>query len=109
MLRKQSAFIVSDRFMARARHSYAIRYHFAAGCEAEVRGNRVEARTPDGGRLAINFFARGADPRCSRTRIEGGWVSYCYGSRARAHVAVFEASGDGPVEVTTVIVDYCDE
>ncbi|MGH9753469.1 MAG: alginate lyase family protein [Blastocatellia bacterium] len=34
MLRKKSAFIVSDRFTARARHSYAIRYHFAAGCKA---------------------------------------------------------------------------
>jgi hypothetical protein len=109
MLRKQSAFIVSDRFMARARHSYAIRYHFAAGCEAEAHGNRVEARTPNGDGMAIIFFAKGAGLRDLKTRTEDGWVSSCYGQRARAPVAVFEASGDGPVEVTTVIVGYRDE
>ena len=104
MLRKQSAFIVSDRFAACARHSYAIRYHFAAGCEAEGYDNRVEARTPNGEILMINFFAKSPGLRGLKTRIEDGWVSTCYGQRARAPVAVFEASGDGPVEVTTVIV-----
>ncbi|MGH9940671.1 MAG: heparinase II/III family protein, partial [Blastocatellia bacterium] len=104
MLRNKSAFIVSDRFTARSRHSYAIRYHFAAGCEAEGRGNRVEARAPNGARLAINFFATGSDQCSLKTRIEDGWVSSCYGQRAKAPVAVFEASSDGPVEVITVIV-----
>jgi Heparinase II/III-like protein/Heparinase II/III N-terminus len=104
MLRKQSAFIVSDRFTAGAPHSYAIRYHFAAGCEAERHGNRVEGRAPNGERLAINFFAKGQGLRGVKTRIEDGWVSSCYGQRAKAPVAVFEASGGGPVEVMTVIV-----
>jgi hypothetical protein len=109
MLRKRPAFIVSDRFTARARHSYAIRYHFAAGCEAESHGNRVEGMAPSGERLAINFFAKGPGLRDLKTRIEDGWVSSCYGQRARAPVAVFEASGNGPVDVTTVIVGYRDE
>ncbi len=109
MLRTRPALIVSDSFTARARHNYAIRYHFAAGCEARNRGNHVEARAPNGDGLAINFFAKGASPLNSKTRIEDGWVSPCYGRRARAPVAVFEASGEGPVEVTTVIVSCSDE
>ena len=104
MLRKQSSFIVSDRFTAHARHNYAIRYHFAPGCEAIAYGNRVEARMPSGERLVINFFARSQDLCGLKTWIEDGWVSSCYGQRAEAPVAVFEASGSGPAEITTVIV-----
>ena len=62
MLRKQSALIVSDRFAARARHGYAIRYHFAPNCEAYGCDNRIEARTPNGESLVINFFAKGRGP-----------------------------------------------
>jgi uncharacterized heparinase superfamily protein len=104
MLRKRLAFIVSDRFTARGRHNYVIRFHFAAGCEAECRGDRVEARAPNGERLVINFFAKGEGMKSLKTSIEDGWVSYCYGQRAAAPVAVFEASGVGTTEITTVIV-----
>ena len=102
-LRKQAAFIVSDKFKARVRHDYAIRYHFAPGCELEVFDNRIEARQ-GGETLVINFFTSGMGMSRIRTRIEDGWVSTCYGQRAEAPVAIFEASGDGPVELTTVIL-----
>jgi hypothetical protein len=104
MLRKQAAFIVSDKFEARVRHDYAIRYHFAPGCEVEVFDNRIEARIRSGETLVINFFTSGMGVRRIRTRVEDGWVSTCYGQRAEAPVAIFEASGDGPVELTTVIL-----
>ncbi len=104
MLRKKSAFVVSDRFTARVRHNYAIRYHFAPGCEAVGYDNRVEARMPNGESLVISFFANSMGLSGLKTRIESGWVSSCYGQRAEAPVAVFEASGDGPAELTTVIV-----
>jgi len=104
MLRKRPALIVSDRFAARARHNYAIRYHFPPNCEAYARDNRVEARTPNGESLVINFFAKAAGLGGVKVWVEGGWVSSCYGRRAEAPVAVFEASGDGVAEITTVIV-----
>jgi len=104
ILRKQSALVVSDRFAASARHDYAIRYHFAPNCEAYARDNRIEARMPNGESMVINFFAKAAGPRGVKLWVEGGWVSFCYGQRAEAPVAVFEVSGDGMVEITTVIV-----
>jgi hypothetical protein len=104
MLRKQAAFIVSDKFKARVRHDYAIRYHFAPGCELDVFDNRIEARTTNGEALVINFFTSGMGLSRIRTRVEDGWVSTCYGQRAEAPVAVFEASGDGPIDLTTVIL-----
>ena len=104
MLRKRPALIVNDRFMAHVRHSYAIRYHFAPNCDADARDNRVEARMPNGESLVISFFAKGAGLSGVKARVEEGWVSSCYGQRAEAPVAVFEASSDGPTEITTVIV-----
>ena len=104
MLRQQAAFIVSDKFQARVRHDYAIRYHFAPGCEVEAFDNRIEARTPNGEALVINFFTSGLGLSRIRTRVEDGWVSTCYGQRVEAPVAIFEASGDGPIDLTTVIL-----
>jgi Heparinase II/III-like protein len=104
MLRKQAAFIVSDRFEAGARHTFTLRYHLAQGCEAAGFRNRIEARMSNGETLVINFFARGMGLGELRTRIEDGWVSTCYGQRAEAPTAVFEASGEGPIEMTTVIL-----
>ncbi|HKQ75638.1 MAG TPA: alginate lyase family protein [Blastocatellia bacterium] len=104
MLRKRPALIVSDRFMAHVRHSYTIRYHFAPNCDVNARDNRVEARMPNGESLVISFFAKGAGLSGVKAWVEGGWVSVCYGQRAEAPVAVFEASSDGPTEITTVIV-----
>ncbi len=103
MLRKQPAFIVSDNFRARARHTYTIRHHFAPGCTVAAFDQRIEAQMPNGDRLVINTFVKGAGLSGLDTRIENGWVSTCYGRRAEAPVAAFEASGDGPMEFTTVI------
>jgi len=58
---------------------------------------------PNGDRLVINTFVKGTGLSRLDTRIENGWVSTCYGQRTEAPVAVFEASGDGPMEFTTVI------
>ncbi len=104
MLRKQAAFIVTDTFTARMRHAYAIRYHLASGCEAAAFHNRIEARMPNGEALVINFFVKGMGLGGLRARIEDGWVSTCYGQRTEAPVVVFEASGDGPIEITSVVV-----
>jgi len=104
MLRKRPALIVEDRFTARARHNYAIRYHFAPGCQAAGFDNRIETRITNGETLVINAFVRGAGLSGLRTRIEDGWVSTCYGHRAAAPIAVFEASADGPILITTVIL-----
>jgi hypothetical protein len=103
MLRKQTAFIISDRFDANKRHDYAVRYHFTSGCEANAFDNRIEARMLNGETLIINFFATGSRLNGINIRVEDGWVSTCYGQRTEAPVAVFEVSGDGPVEITTVI------
>ncbi|MGH9838073.1 MAG: alginate lyase family protein [Blastocatellia bacterium] len=108
MLRKQSAFIVSDHFMARTRHTYTIRHHFAPGCTAAAFDRRIEAQMPNGDRLVINTFVKGVGLSRLDTRIENGWVSTCYGRRTEAPVAVFEASGDGPLEFTTVIAPAFD-
>src|SRR5262249_20911034 len=50
--------IVRDRFTAKKRHRYAIRYHFAPGCVAtattgDANGGRVEARHGAGATLTI--------------------------------------------------------
>ena len=104
MPRWQAVVIVSDRFTAHARHDYAIRYHLAPGCEVDVFDNRIEARRPNGETLVMNFFASGMGLSRIRARVEAGWVSTCYGQRAEAPVAVFEASGDGTIDLTTVIL-----
>ncbi len=104
MMRQRAAFIVSDRFTASIRHAYTLRYHLTQGCEAAALGNRVEARMSSGEMLVINFFVRGLGLSGLRVRIEDGWVSTCYGQRTVAPVAVFEASGEGQIEMTTVIL-----
>jgi hypothetical protein len=104
MLRQPSAFIVSDHFQARGRHVYTLRYHLAPDCEAADFGHRIEARRPNGEGLVINCFVGGSGLSQLRARTESGWVSTCYGQRAAAPVAVFEVSGNGPVELTTVMV-----
>src|SRR5262245_21695990 len=106
MLRKQSAFIVSDNFAALAGHDYAVRYHFAPNCVVYARDNRVEARKPNGESLVINFLAKGRGLSGMKARVEAGWVSTCYGQRDEAPVAVFEASVVGAAEITTVIVGF---
>ncbi|MFN0085099.1 MAG: alginate lyase family protein [Blastocatellia bacterium] len=106
MLRKRAAVIVSDRFAAEAPHQYAVYFHFAPGCEAIAIGNRVEARSPDGGNLVINIFSDGKGAAGGRTRIDTGWVSTCYGRRVEAPVAVFEASSNGPADITAVITGH---
>ncbi len=112
MLRQQAAFVVRDKFHARVRHAYAVRYHFAPDCEAETStsgdksSRRIEARKPDGQTLILNFFVTGMGLARIGARVEEGWVSTCYGQRTAAPIGIFEASGDGPVEIMTVIVGH---
>ena len=104
MLRRQALFIITDKFTSNARHNFEIRYHFVPDCDVNAYDNRIEAQKPSGESLVINFFVKGMGLSDLQTRIEDGWVSTCYGQRSEAPVAVFEASGDGPMEFTTVIL-----
>ena len=94
-----SYLIVWDRFRAREKHRYTLRYHFPADCSAEANGNEVTATSSDGDRLKIAVNGS-ATPSA---RIEMGWVSEAYGARRPAPVAVFEAVGLGKQEFLTFI------
>ncbi|QQS47192.1 MAG: alginate lyase family protein [Acidobacteriota bacterium] len=100
--RDRHAVILHDRFEALEAHTYALRFHFAPGCEAAARDGFVEARMSNGETLLIHLFPHGGTE--IRTGIEDGWVSICYGQRTQAPVAVFTASGRGVTEMTTVIL-----
>jgi hypothetical protein len=101
-----------DRFTAKKHHRYAIRYHFAPGCEAAVvtsdsGGCCVEARHSSGATLTISVIRQtepGSEIAASVIpRVIQGWVSTCYAQCAPAPVAVFEAEGIGPQEFLTLI------
>jgi hypothetical protein len=92
--------VVRDKFSASGRHSYELRYHFAAGCSAIADRNFVKATDQTGRGLAITTFPGGD----LKARIEDGWVSRCYGQREPAPVAVFEANGHGPQSFVSFIV-----
>ncbi len=90
--------VVRDRFNARARHRYALRYHFASGCSALACGNTVRASAA-GRAIGVSVFAE--DDLTSS--IEEGWISRCYGKRELAPVALFETDAVGPQEFVTII------
>ena len=94
-----SCLIVKDRFRANDQHSYALRYHFPAGCSAEADGNQVIATSDDGQQLKITVIGR----TMPSAHIEEGWVSEAYGRRDPAPVAVFEATGSGVQEFLSFI------
>ncbi|HEX5735899.1 MAG TPA: alginate lyase family protein [Blastocatellia bacterium] len=91
--------IVKDRFQANDQHTYALRYHFPAGCSAEADGNQVIATSNDGQQLKITVIGN----TTTTARIEEGWVSEAYGRRDPAQVAVFEATGSGAQELFSFI------
>ena len=111
--------IVRDRFIAKKRHRYAIRYHLAPGCEAKSGAGRVEARHKSGAALAIRVIretgvktetASGAPSEATpgaatevAAKVAEGWVSTCYAQCAPAPVALFEAEGEGTQEFLTLI------
>ncbi|HJQ69870.1 MAG TPA: alginate lyase family protein [Blastocatellia bacterium] len=94
-----SCLIVKDRFRARDRHVYTLRYHFPARCSAEANGNQVIATSDDGRQLIITVLSS-TTVLC---RIEDGWVSEAYGQREQSKVAVFEATGAGEQEFFSFI------
>ncbi len=94
-----SFMVVRDKFDARKRHRYALRYHLAAECSAMADDNAATAVDVAGRELSVTTFGRGR----TTARIEDGWVSRCYGQREHAPVALFEAEGDGPQEFVSFI------
>jgi uncharacterized heparinase superfamily protein len=99
--------IVRDQFTAKERHRYAIRYHFAPGCEAAVvtdgDGPRVEARNGAGATLTIRVICETELQSGIGASVTEGRVSTCYAQYAPAPVAVFEAEGVGAQEFLTLI------
>jgi uncharacterized heparinase superfamily protein len=100
--------IVRDKFTAKKRHRYAIRYHFTPNCEVAVAtgggdGACVEARHGDGAMLTIRVIC-GTEPLSEiAVSVAEGRVSTCYAQYAPAPVAVFEAEGVGAQEFLTLI------
>jgi uncharacterized heparinase superfamily protein len=90
--------VVRDAFRARGRHSYAVRYHLAAGVAAGAGGGEVLATAPGGDRLALRALGDAA-----RAVVEPGWVSDCYGRRAEAPVVAFGAEAEGPLQLVTLV------
>jgi hypothetical protein len=100
--------IVRDQFTAKKHHRYAIRYHFAPGCEATVAmdgadGPRVEARHADGATLTIRVICETGLQSEIAAGVTDGRVSTCYAQYITAPVAVFEAEGVGTQEFLTLI------
>jgi len=99
--------IVRDRFTAKERHRYAIRYHFAPDCEATVvtdgDGPCVEARHGAGATLTIRVICETEPQSEIVASVTEGRVSTCYAQYAPAPVAVFEAEGVGAQEFLTLI------
>jgi hypothetical protein len=100
--------IVRDKFTAKKRHRYTIRYHFTPNCEVAVAtgggdGACVEARHGDGAMLTIRVIC-GTEPLSEiAVSVAEGRVSTCYAQYAPAPVAVFEAEGVGAQEFLTLI------
>lgn len=90
--------VVRDRFNARARHRYALSYHFAPGCSMMAGGDVIEARSGENG-ICIRVISQ----TDFNAGIEEGWVSTCYGQRELAPVAVFETEAVGPQEFVSII------
>ncbi len=95
-----SFMVVRDKFDARKRHRYALRYHLAAECAAIADNNVANALDAAGHELSISVFGR-SEPKA---RIEEGWVSRCYGQRDRAPVSVFESEGEGSQQFVSFII-----
>jgi uncharacterized heparinase superfamily protein len=100
--------IVRDRFTAKKRHRYAIRYHFAPDCVAtaaagDATGSRVEARHGSGATLTIRVICETGLQSEIAASVTEGRVSTCYAQYAPAPVAVFEAEGVGTQEFLTLI------
>jgi uncharacterized heparinase superfamily protein len=100
--------IVRDQFTAKERHRYAIRYHFAPGCEAAVvtgggDGPRVEARNGAGATLTIRVIWETELQSEIVASVTEGRVSTCYAQYAPAPVVIFEAEGVGAQEFLTLI------
>ncbi|HEY7183710.1 MAG TPA: heparinase II/III-family protein, partial [Blastocatellia bacterium] len=113
--------MVRDRFTAKKHHRYAIRYHFAPGCEVTVTtaagadpevdarsdGCRIEARHSTGATLTIKVICetelQPGTTASVTADVTHGLVSTCYAQCAPAPVAVFEAEGVGTQEFLTLI------
>jgi Heparinase II/III-like protein len=100
--------IVRDKFTAKKRHRYTIRYHFTPNCEVTVAtgggdGACVEARHGAGAMLTIRVICGTEPPSEIAVSVAEGRVSTCYAQYAPAPVAVFEAEGVGAQEFLTLI------
>src|SRR5262245_8477273 len=100
--------VVRDRFNAKKRHRYAIRYHFAPDCVAtaaagDANGSRGEARHSAGATLTIRVICETELQSEIAAGVTEGCVSTCYAQYAPAPVAVFEAEGVGTQEFLTLI------
>ncbi len=96
--------IVRDKFAARAKHSYAMHYHFPPECKAELNGNQIEVIKPGGGNLTIAAFGSAE----LQAQINDDWISRCYGRRESAPSATLSAEGIGAQEFGVIFVPKAD-
>lgn len=92
--------IVRDKFAARAKHRYAINYHFPPESKAELSGNQIEVTKSGGGNLTIATFGSTE----LQAQVGEDLVSQCYGHCAPAPSATFTAEGTGSQEFGTLVV-----
>jgi hypothetical protein len=92
---KGDYFVVRDRVRGEGTHRAELRFQLAPGAEPFVEDGCVGTGGRDGG--DIQTFGGG------EWRIEGGWVSRCYGARAAAPSLVYEAQVEGEAEFFTFL------
>ncbi|HWS53605.1 MAG TPA: alginate lyase family protein, partial [Pyrinomonadaceae bacterium] len=93
--------VVRDEAEARGRHRFGLNFHFAPGAAPRLAGEGRSAfvSVADDARPGLELHAHGGH---GRWRLADGWVSPCYGARARAAVGVYEAEGEGPQDFVTL-------
>lgn len=91
--------VVVDALRAVGLHGYTLRYHLPPGAGAKASRTAVEAQA-GGGLLRIEAHGKFV----LRARVEGGWVSPCYGAKLQAPVASIDASGVGEDQIVSFVL-----
>ena len=91
--------VLVDALRGEGLHGFTLRMQLGGGTASPVGRHRVEVDMC-GEPLAVECHGRFV----TRSRVERGWVSRCYGAREEAPVAVFDASGVGPGQLVSFVM-----